>query len=92
MTSRSTEKGEEAVKEIKSDNKTKQMFNAGGDIKAVKMDLDDEKSCENAVKDLEKEYGRVDVIIHNAGKFLSVSNGSRSDVEHRLQPSISITR
>jgi NAD(P)-dependent dehydrogenase (short-subunit alcohol dehydrogenase family) len=39
----------------------------GGDIRAIEMDVSDEKSVRSAVAEIIKEQSRIDVLIHNAG-------------------------
>ena len=58
--SRSIEKGEKAVTELKSQSPK-------GTLSLVQLDISDEKSITNAVATVEKEFGRVDVLINNAG-------------------------
>ncbi|TVY93865.1 Short-chain dehydrogenase/reductase [Lachnellula willkommii] len=57
---RSVEKGEKAVSEIKSQNPQ-------GTISFVQIDVTDDKSITDAVATVEKDFGRVDVLINNAG-------------------------
>jgi NAD(P)-dependent dehydrogenase (short-subunit alcohol dehydrogenase family) len=57
---RSVEKGEKAVSEIKSQKPQ-------GTISFVQLDVTDDKFINNAVATIEKDFGRVDVLINNAG-------------------------
>ena len=50
--------GQETADEIK---------NAGGDAFFVKVDVTDRESCNRAVERTMKEYGRIDILINNAG-------------------------
>jgi len=57
---RSVEKGEKAVSEIKSQKPQ-------GTISFVQIDVTDDKSINDAAATVEKDFGRVDVLINNAG-------------------------
>lgn len=57
---RSVEKGEKAVSEIKAQKPQ-------GTISFVQLDVTDDKSIDNAVATIDKDFGRVDVLINNAG-------------------------
>ncbi|TVY45560.1 Short-chain dehydrogenase/reductase [Lachnellula occidentalis] len=57
---RSIEKGEKAVSEIKSQKPQ-------GTISFVQIDVTDDKSINDAAAAVEKDFGRVDVLINNAG-------------------------
>ncbi len=62
LTSRNIEKGHEAIAELKS---------AGLDVKYHQLDITNEESIDQFVKDLEKDYGKVDILINNAGIFVN---------------------
>lgn len=44
--------------------------NNGYDIEFVELNVDDTKSIQNAVEYIQKTYGRLDVLINNAGVYL----------------------
>jgi NAD(P)-dependent dehydrogenase (short-subunit alcohol dehydrogenase family) len=58
---RSTRKGAEAVQTLQSDPNTK------GSLSTVQIDVNDKSSISAAAKQVEKEFGRVDALINNAG-------------------------
>jgi NAD(P)-dependent dehydrogenase (short-subunit alcohol dehydrogenase family) len=58
--SRSVEKGEKALSELKAQNPK-------GTLSLVQLDVTDQTSIANAVATVEKEFGRLDVLINNAG-------------------------
>ncbi|TVY84110.1 Short-chain dehydrogenase/reductase tropE [Lachnellula suecica] len=57
---RSAEKGEKAVSDIKSQSPK-------GTLSHVQLDVTDSNSIKNAVSTVEKDFGRIDVLINNAG-------------------------
>ena len=59
---RSEDKGSEAESVLK---------NEGPDVEFIKLDLDDPKTHESAAKLVEATYGRLDILINNAGIFLN---------------------
>lgn len=61
--SRSLEKGQKALEEIKSANGA----SLKGTISLVQIDVSDEKSIQGAKHQIEAEFGKVDVLINNAG-------------------------
>lgn len=58
LTSRDQDKGDEAAKEI------------GGDVVARALDVTNQKSIRNLALYLRKEYGKLDVLVNNAGVML----------------------
>lgn len=48
----------------------KQFPSTSSIIKTIQIDIDDDNSIQTAFDHMSKEYGRVDVLINNAGKFL----------------------
>lgn len=61
MTGRSLDKVEAAKKEIESNNELQ------GTLSTLQLDVVDEASIAAAAKQVEKDFGRVDVLINNAG-------------------------
>ncbi len=55
---RNPERGKRALSELKDE---------GLDVDLLELDLSDADSIERAVKELEKKYGRLDVLVNNAG-------------------------
>lgn len=58
--SRSTEKGEAALKSIQS-------HNPSGTLSVVQLDVTSEESLSSAYSSISEEFGRLDVLINNAG-------------------------
>src|SRR5690625_188546 len=58
LAARSVEECEEAAREIREQ---------GGDAMAVKLDVADRKSVRNAVESVLAKWGRIDVLVNNAG-------------------------
>lgn len=56
--SRDLEKGEAAVKKLQAE---------GIDVKALEIDVNDEKSIRKAAEKVERDFGRLDILINNAG-------------------------
>src|SRR5260370_8179554 len=66
---RDVAKGEAAVAELKKD---------GVDARAVKLDVDNSADYEAVKKLIEKDYGRVDILINNAGIMLDGRKGNET--------------
>lgn len=67
---RSENKGREAAESLKAD---------GIDAEFIKLDLDDPATHASAAKEIEEKYGKLDILINNAGVFLGEefdSNGA----------------
>jgi NAD(P)-dependent dehydrogenase (short-subunit alcohol dehydrogenase family) len=62
-------KGEAAVAELKKD---------GVDARAVKLDVDNSSDYEAVKKLIEKDYGRLDILINNAGIMLDGRKGNET--------------
>jgi NAD(P)-dependent dehydrogenase (short-subunit alcohol dehydrogenase family) len=62
-------KGEKAVEELKED---------GVDARAVKLDVDNAADYEAVKKLIEKDYGRLDILINNAGIMLDGRKGNET--------------
>jgi NAD(P)-dependent dehydrogenase (short-subunit alcohol dehydrogenase family) len=73
MASRSLEKAKAAMSEIEA---------AGikGAVSIVQLDVTDEKSIEEAAAHVDREFGRLDVLVNNAG-----SSGMDPDIKTRFQ-------
>ena len=62
MASRSPEKGAAAAKEV-------QASSIKGKVSSIQLDVTDEASIAAAVKQVEKDHGRLDVLVNNAGIY-----------------------
>src|SRR6202041_164736 len=62
-------KGEAAVAELKKD---------GVDARAVKLDVDNAADYEAVAKLIDKDYGRLDILINNAGIMLDGRKGNET--------------
>jgi NAD(P)-dependent dehydrogenase (short-subunit alcohol dehydrogenase family) len=63
---RSIQKAEDAVQTAKS-----QFPNSQSSLSAIQVDIEDDASIANAYDEVSTKYGRVDVLINNAGKPLT---------------------
>ncbi|ARU60375.1 short-chain dehydrogenase [Tumebacillus avium] len=61
LTSRDVAKGQEAAQKLKE---------SGLEVEVVGMDVNDPESIRQAVRTVEERFGRVDVLINNAGVYL----------------------
>ncbi|MGA9228283.1 MAG: SDR family oxidoreductase, partial [Mesobacillus sp.] len=61
LCSRNADKGQEAASSLK---------NLGYDVSVVELDVDDTNSIQKAVEYVQQTYGRLDVLINNAGVYL----------------------
>ena len=61
VASRNAKNGQVAVEEVKSSKTTK------GSVSSVTLDVSDPASIKQAAKHVEEEFGRLDVLINNAG-------------------------
>jgi NAD(P)-dependent dehydrogenase (short-subunit alcohol dehydrogenase family) len=68
---RNLAKGEEAAEELRS---------SGIDARALKLDVDSEADRKAVAKLIEKDYGRLDILINNAGVLLDSRNGNETSV------------
>lgn len=64
LTARSKDKGEAAVDELRAE---------GLDIDFHTLDVNDEKSIQRLMEDVERDYGRLDVLVNNAGILIDRS-------------------
>lgn len=60
MASRNAQNGEKALAEVKA------MEGIKGTLSTIQLDQDDPESITRAAKDVESEFGRVDVLVNNA--------------------------
>jgi NAD(P)-dependent dehydrogenase (short-subunit alcohol dehydrogenase family) len=67
---RDSKKGEAAAQALRDE---------GIDARALAVDVTDQRSIENAAAFLEKEYGRLDILINNAGVMLDDSTRKASE-------------
>ncbi|WWC91509.1 uncharacterized protein L201_006455 [Kwoniella dendrophila CBS 6074] len=67
LTSRSLDRANKAVEELKADSTYSQAFSSGNQVIPKQLDLNDEESAKSLHDDIKKSYGRVDVLINNAG-------------------------
>jgi NAD(P)-dependent dehydrogenase (short-subunit alcohol dehydrogenase family) len=64
MGSRSLDKAEDAISALQSEiSETKSK------VVPVQIDIEDDSSMENAFKEIESKYGRIDALVNNAGNF-----------------------
>jgi len=66
---RDAAKGEAAVAVLKKD---------GVDARAIKLDVNDTKDYAAVAKSIEKDFGRLDILINNAGIFLDSRKGNQT--------------
>jgi NAD(P)-dependent dehydrogenase (short-subunit alcohol dehydrogenase family) len=67
MGSRSLDKARAAIDALRADADFAQAFAGGSEVMAVQLDVDDDESIAALAKQLETSYGRLDVLVHNAG-------------------------
>lgn len=70
IASRNPENGQKALDSIKASTAIK------GTLSTVKLDVNDAKSVKEAARQVEEQYGRVDVLINNAGIGMSLLSSS----------------
>ena len=75
MTSRNEKLGKEAQGELKK---------KGLEVDYSTLDVTDEKSIENVVKEIDKKYGRCDVLVNNAGALFSKREVTSEGFERTL--------
>ena len=61
MGSRSLEKGQKAALKFEGDGTT---------VSVIRLDLADQDSIQSAANQIQDEFGRLDVLVNNAGKLL----------------------
>ena len=64
MACRSTSKGTKAVEEIKAENPS-------ASVSTIEMDVDNRESIQQASESVMQQFGRIDVLLNNAGIFNS---------------------
>lgn len=69
MGSRNASNGEKAASELKSQ---------GLNVSAVQIDITDDTSIATAAKQIDSEYGRLDVLINNAGQSMENKDTAKS--------------
>jgi NAD(P)-dependent dehydrogenase (short-subunit alcohol dehydrogenase family) len=62
MGSRSLEKANDAISKIKGE-----ILESKSDVVPIQIDIEDDASIENAFKEIESKYGRLDSLVNNAG-------------------------
>lgn len=67
MGSRSLDKARAAIDALRADADFAQAFAGGSEVIPVQLDVDDDASIAALVKQLEAAYGRLDILVHNAG-------------------------
>lgn len=72
MGSRSLDKATEAISKLQSE-----VPDTKSNVVSIQIDIEDDASIENAFKEIESKYGRVDTLINNAG-MLQERNFSNS--------------
>lgn len=75
LTARDRQRGEEASKRLQQD---------GLNVEFLQLDVTDEASIEQLVKELESRIDHLDVLVNNAGILLDAGNASVLDVEPAL--------
>ncbi len=74
---RDRERGEKAMKEIKE-------ITQNPDVELLIMDLSSQKSVRNGVLEIKSRYGKLDVLINNAGVLLFEKNQCEDGIEKTL--------
>ncbi len=70
LTSRSLDRSKAAVERFKADEATKGSLTKGGyELVPMQLDLDDDESVKALRKEVGEKFGRVDVLVNNAGKL-----------------------
>lgn len=70
MGSRSIEKAHDAIKQLQSE-----VTETKSEVVPVQIDIEDDASIERLHKDIESKYGKLDVLVNNAGKFTTYDHG-----------------
>ncbi|KAM0746907.1 NAD(P)-binding protein [Meredithblackwellia eburnea MCA 4105] len=72
LTSRSLARAREAVEFLKKDPVTASSFDSGNEVIPVELDLNSEDSWTAVIEKVEKEFGKLDVLVNNAGILLDL--------------------
>lgn len=72
MGSRSLDKAKEAISTLQSE-----IPNSKSEIVPLQIDIEDDTSIENAFKEVESKWGRVDSLVNNAGTIPLSSTSQR---------------
>ncbi|WVW85921.1 hypothetical protein I302_107959 [Kwoniella bestiolae CBS 10118] len=67
LTSRTLDKAVKASQDLKDDQAFLDAWNGGCQVVPKQLDIDDEASVKALHKDLKEQFGRVDVLVNNAG-------------------------
>lgn len=67
------------VNETAAANTVKEIIEKGGKAKSYKVDITDKESIQNVVDDLMKQYGRIDVLVNNAGIIMDAQLKKMTD-------------
>ncbi|PRY60805.1 SDR family NAD(P)-dependent oxidoreductase [Glycomyces artemisiae] len=78
--SRDPGRGEQAAAAIRAD---------GGDARAVALDVTDQASIDRAAKEIEERYGRLDVLVNNAG-ISGSGNAAPQDAVDRVPSAVDL--
>lgn len=91
-------KGHRAVAVARSEQPLKQISNSHPNISAIPTDLTNKKDVDNLIKQLEKNFSAVDILINNAGALINKSfedltlDDWRSQIESNLISAVHITK
>jgi NAD(P)-dependent dehydrogenase (short-subunit alcohol dehydrogenase family) len=66
--------------QVKGEEAANVLHSSGIEARAVKLDIDNEADRQAVAKLIEKDYGRLDILINNAGVLLDSRNGNETSV------------
>ena len=83
--------GHTVVATGRNPRKVEEAVGAAADLLAVKLDITNAAEAETAVQTAIERFGRIDVLVNNAGNFYAgfFEEISRRTSEHRLRPTCS---
>lgn len=81
MGARNMEKGQKALDEVKARKPQ-------GTLSLLQLDVSDDSSIYAAAKSIEAEYGRVDVLVNNAGNQIQSENPSREELRTTFETNV----
>lgn len=84
LTSRSLERATDAAKGIEDSVKCKDVLSMGSKVVPMQLHVDDEESVHALRQDVGDRFGRVDVLIHNAGAYNRDISQDRRRFFHRI--------